>query len=66
MRIRIWIARDKNDELNIYLNKPVLDKDGYVFLPTGDAFRFFDIDKKLFPEVTFEKSPMQVELHLIK
>lgn len=66
MRIIIWIARDKNDELNIYLNKPVLDKDGYVFLPTGDGFKFFDIDKKLFPEVTFEKSPMQVELHLIK
>ena len=64
--MRIWIARDKNEELNIYLNKPVLDKDGYVFLPTCDAFRFFDIDKKLFPEVTFENSPKEVELHLIK
>lgn len=62
----LWIARDKNGDLNVYLNKPVLDKDSCVFLPTGDGFRFFDIDKKLFTEVTYENSPMQIELHLIK
>ena len=63
----LWIARDKDWSLNLFNEKPKkegkrwyggIDEDGYY----NGAL---EISKGLFPEVTFENSPQQVELSLL-
>ena len=49
--------------LKLSINKPVLTEQGWW--NAGDD-TFFYIDSKYFPEVTFENSPMEVELKLIE
>ena len=58
--MKMWIARDKNGEIYLYPTKP--DKHGYIF----DGYDWWQIKKDFFPEVTFENSPMEVELKLIE
>lgn len=70
----LWIARDKDNNLFIYNNKPVIHKEYESFdvdLNNNDSNIFYferiiQINSKLFPEVTWENSPQQVELKLIK
>jgi hypothetical protein len=62
-RTILWIARDKekNDgEPNLFLftEKPV--KRGDYFYNEGNFYT--DIPNKMFPEVTFENSPMKLTL----
>ena len=66
----MWIARDRvgiaqgfNPQLAIYENKPFLQsdiKEGTFFC---EGF-YFPLPSHYFPEVTFENSPMEVELTL--
>lgn len=68
--MKLWIARDENGELWIFDKKPIL-------VPKDESYSygFFDLCKdgewnnklnaSLFPEVTFENSPQEVELKLI-
>ena len=61
--MKIWIARDNNtrySQLFGYYDKPIKENDYFV---GNDCCQF---NKELFPEVTFENSPMEVELKLIK
>jgi hypothetical protein len=61
--MKIWIARDNNTrykQLFGYYNKPIKMDDWFV----GDVCCEFN--RELFPEVTFENSPMEVELKLIE
>ena len=58
--MKMWIARDKHGEIYLYPTKP--QKYDYVF----DGDDWWQIDQNLFPEVTFENSPMEVELVLKK
>ena len=60
--MKIWIAREKCGHLYLHKRKPYNEDgmwfnhyDGYMKLPTKD-----------FPEVTFENSPMEVEIKLIE
>ena len=61
--MKMWIARDSGITADLYLyeNKPYLN-DGFW---DADG-QFYNIDIDLFPEVTFENSPMEVELVLKK
>ena len=62
--MQLWIARDQNGDLFLYPIKP--DRyvtENYVFFNGDD---WWNIDSDLFPEVTFENSPMEVELKLIE
>ena len=62
--MKLWIARDQNGDLFLYPIKP--DRyvtDYYVFFNGDD---WWNIDSDLFPEVTFENSPQEVELKLIE
>ena len=63
--MKLWIARDKDGMLFLYKDEPklaysnahyfdVVNSEGYV-LPIG-----------LYPEVTFENSPQEAELKLVK
>ena len=69
----MWIARRKNNKLYMFFERPHLTDDGNqwfvlenvpnngVFAVTGNK-----IDEDKFPEVTYENSPMEVEVSLIK
>ena len=59
--MKLWIARDKSGALTLYTKKPLrsfgwLRRDGLLLI----------LDSSLFPSVTWENSPQQVELKLIK
>lgn len=62
--MKIWIARDSYG-LWLFKNKPT------KYLSNGDkCFNKFDntrylIDSQLFPEITFDNSPQEIELKLI-
>lgn len=60
--MKYWVARDKGAKgcAWLYEDKPSQDN-GYWF---SDG-NFYNIDIDLFPEVTFENSPQQVEIKLI-
>ena len=66
--MKMWIARDRvgiiqgfNSQLAIYENKPFLQSDikEGIFFCEGI---YFTLPSHYFPEVTFENSPMEVEL----
>lgn len=71
--MKLWIARRKSSRLYMFFEKPYLTEDGKqwfvlknipnngVFVDTG-----IKIDEYKFPEVTFENSPMEVEIKLIE
>ena len=60
----MWIARDKDGTLSLYGDKPVIEK--YCDYYSTCLDYYLPLDKELFPEVTFENSPQEVELKLIK
>lgn len=60
--MKLWIARDKDEILYLYTHEPELTDDKY-FASNGD---YCNIDNTKFPEVTFENSPQQIEIKLIK
>ena len=64
--MKMWIAREKNDALYLNESKPTLQE---VFANTWWWMcdkGMMRIDDNLFPEVTFENSPQEVELELIE
>lgn len=66
--MKFWIARDYDNTLWIFEKYPI--KKENLFYPTSDItgkFTFYrSIPMDIFPEVTFENSPQEVELKLIK
>lgn len=59
--MKMWICRDKDRALALYRSKPI--KNGSFFnLYDEEGDKRIWIDRKYFPEVTFENSPMEVEL----
>lgn len=59
MEESIWIARDKNGNLAIFNDKPILDDNEWY---NSDPFtgEYSYINKELFPDITFENSPKQL------
>ena len=66
MKLWMWIARDADETLCLYTTKPwkrvATDYHNNDFDCDDE---FMTIDNRLFPEVTFENSPQQVELKLV-
>ena len=62
--MKMWIARDQNGDLFLYPIKPDRYVTEYYVFFNGDDW--WNIDSDLFPEVTFENSPQEVELKLIE
>lgn len=67
--MKFWIARDKNNKLYLYREKPfkgdaIFSCQCYNNAKSWDEY--FELDESLFPEVTFENSPKEVELKLTK
>lgn len=59
--LRLWIARDKDGVLRFWRYKPI--KDGSRFM---QGYYMGDLNRELYPEVTWENSPQKVELKLIE
>ena len=58
--MKLWVTRDKDGILIIHFYEPIIDGFGWVSLD------YRVINEDMFPEVTFENSPQQVELKLVK
>ena len=59
----MWVARDEDGILCLYESKPYLDMDNEWDSDDND---YLVIDESQFPEVTFDNSPQEVELKLVK
>ena len=55
--MKFWIARDKDGSLWGYSNKPV--REGEIFIDTSKHLTYFSIYNNLFPEITWENSPVE-------
>lgn len=67
MNSSFWIARDRNGELYIFEDKPILVKDKYEVDWYASNKRWFELlPNYIMPEVTFDNSPQQVELVIKK
>ena len=64
MENNLWIARDENGGLYLYNNKPITQIFGKeIFFKSNDGDNSeIKIDSNLYPEVTFENSPQQLEI----
>lgn len=66
--LEFWIARDKNNELFLYKEEPVRGEE--LFTPrdfpssNNKVETFYSIDSFLFPEVTWDNSPLKVEINI--
>lgn len=61
--MKLWIARDRNGGLFMYVSKPTFDEKTNTFWTDNEEF--FRLAKNFFPEVTFENSPQLVEIKLV-
>lgn len=59
-----WIARDDDMELYMYNEQPRLNR-MRIWSVSTESGKSYRLDSDLFPEVTFENSPQQVEIKLI-
>ena len=58
--MKLWIARNLDDYLTLHDEEPVW----YDRIKCWSDV-IYELDWKLFPEVTFENSPIEVELKLV-
>lgn len=60
----VWVARDKDGELWLYNNKPVKTDFAGIFHngPLGDGM---PIDDRIYPEITYDNSPVKIKLLFI-
>ena len=58
----LWIARDLDGELKLYDNQPMIINEWFV---PQRGFDSLELDEQLFPEVTFENSPQEIEIKLM-
>lgn len=61
--MKLWIARDKDGMLYVSEEKPQLYGD---YFDTELGSFYSEIPSGLFPEVTFENSPQEVEIIIKK
>lgn len=63
--MKMWIAREQDGGLWLFYEKPIYDKFLQEWV-TERPHEFGYLPTECFPEVTFENSPMEVELKLIE
>lgn len=61
--MKLWICRNKLGLLKLSMDKPKLSQDGTMWRTRSVGYI---LPFEEFPEVTFENSPMEVELKLIE
>lgn len=68
--MNLWIARDKDGSLYLYNYEPrknkISERFTCIIKPNGKWSEEYKLNSYLFPEVTFENSPQEVELVIKK
>ena len=67
--MKLWIARDKDGCLCLYSKKPKLSEEIeglWVCSQYGDLVEVSVLPSEMFPEITFENSPKEVEFKLVE
>lgn len=64
--MKLYVARDANGELWIYDHKPIKIKSAFHTDINSEDCSAFQLPDWFLPEVTFENSPQEVELKLVK
>jgi hypothetical protein len=59
--MELWVARDKNGDLWLYDCEPTRMNNYWHF--NGYKSDCYEISKDLFPDITWESEPIQVELN---
>ena len=57
----MYLARDNNDDLFLFCELPERGKECW-WAPVGVDGTYLRLDKKLYPEVTWDSPPLQVQL----
>lgn len=63
--MKLWIARENDNSLYLFSKKPIFEKGCWVEY-SGYGYCFTELPCDIFPDITFENSPQQVELKLVK
>ena len=66
--MKLWIARDEDGRLYLHSIKPYLIRKPLSLITywNNEDENWMQLREDSFPEVTFENSPMEVELKLIE
>lgn len=66
--MKLWIARDKSGEVNLFQEKPFLSESNKYFYSTHNKLNLKQTNNNLtfLKHITFENSPQRVEIKLIK
>ena len=59
-KYKLWVARDKSDELFAYASKP--EREYYLGFWYSDLNCVGSISRAFFPDLTWEDEPIEVEL----
>lgn len=62
--MKLWIARDECGELSLHIYEPTYKIDEYDKINYWAGGRIGELPTSLFPEVSFENSPIEVELKI--
>ena len=68
MKETVWIARDKNGELFVYSSEPQRmdfpEENGQLlgYFTSNEEERIIRLDNDLYPEITYENSPVKCTL----
>ncbi len=60
--MKFWVSRDLDGTLVLSDKLPYLPNKSYNYFCFGIGVSLYYLNKKMFPEVTFENSPKEVEI----
>lgn len=61
--ITLWIARDKDNSLSLFVSKPINHRDEcWIPRENIDCGNYLTLPDSEYPEITFENSPQQINL----
>jgi hypothetical protein len=63
--IRMFLARDKNDDLYLFSELPDRGNECW-WAPSGVDGTYLRLAKSLYPEVTWDSEPLEVEISVVK
>ena len=66
--MKLWAARDKDGDINLFQEEPFLSESGKYFYSTQDKMKLKQTNnnRTFLKHITFENSPQEVELKLVK
>ena len=66
--MKMWIARDKDGDINLFQEKPFLGESGKIFYSTQNKMKIKQTNnnRTFLKHITFENSPLEAELKLVE